>query len=55
MYIGKWRDLSPARQIAVSVLSIVQIGLLIAALFDLRRRAPAEINGSRRLWTRSPS
>jgi hypothetical protein len=32
-------------------LGIAQIGLFIAALWDIRRRPEDAINGSKRLWT----
>ena len=46
-----WHELSGAQQAGIVVLTIVQVGLLSAALLDLRRRAPDEINGSKRMWT----
>ena len=45
-----WSDLGPLQQVAVITLSLVQIGLLIAALWDIHRRADEEINGSKALW-----
>lgn len=46
----RWSELGPFQQIAVISLSLVQVGLLIAALWDIRRRADEEINGSKALW-----
>jgi hypothetical protein len=46
----RWSELGPLQQIAVITLSLVQIGLLLAALWDIRRRADAQINGSKALW-----
>ncbi len=45
-----WHELSGAQKAGIVVM-IVQLGLLSAALLDLRRRAPDEINGSKRMWT----
>ena len=47
----KWEDLSAPQKSAVAILGIVQVILLIAALADLRKRSPEEINGDKRLWT----
>ncbi len=47
----KWADLSPFQRGAVVVISFVQVALLIAALVDISRRSPEEINGDKRLWT----
>jgi hypothetical protein len=46
----RWRDLEPAERAAILVGGVVQIALQAAALLDLRRRADAELNGSRRVW-----
>ena len=47
----KWEDLSPPQQGAVVLLGIVQVTLLIAALLDIRKRSPEQINGDKRIWT----
>ncbi len=47
----KWNELTTTQQISIIVMAIVQVGLLLAALIDIRRRTPDEINGSKRLWT----
>ena len=46
----RWSELGPLQQIAVITLGLIQIGLLVAALWDIRQRADEEINGSRGLW-----
>lgn len=51
MYTKKWSEMNRAQKIAISIMGSIQIGLLLAALLDIRRRAPVEINGSKRLWT----
>lgn len=47
----RWQDLSDIQKIASILLSFIQVGLLVAALWDIRRRPAAEINGSKLLWT----
>jgi hypothetical protein len=47
----QWCDLTNAQKVGIIVITIVQLGLLSAAMLDLRRRAPDEINGSKRMWT----
>lgn len=46
----RWQDLSDTQRIAIVLLSILQIALLIAALWDIRRRPVEQINGSKRFW-----
>jgi hypothetical protein len=46
-----WNELSPIQRKRVVVLGIAQFALTAAALADLRRRDPAQLRGSRRLWT----
>jgi hypothetical protein len=46
----RWRDLSTGQRTAVVVAGVAQIGLQIAALADLRRRNPTEVNGPRAAW-----
>jgi hypothetical protein len=46
----RWRDLSPRARAALIVGAAVQFALLGAALTDLRRRSPEEVNGPRKLW-----
>ena len=45
-----WSELGRAEQSALVVLSTVQIGLQVAALWDLHRRSAPDVRGSRRLW-----
>jgi hypothetical protein len=45
-----WADLPPVAKGATSVAAVLQIALLVAALRDLRRRDPAEVNGPRWAW-----
>ncbi|NLF03123.1 MAG: hypothetical protein GX601_19340 [Anaerolineales bacterium] len=46
----RWEDLSATERICMGVAAGVQFALLGAALADIHRRSPAEINGSKRLW-----
>ena len=46
----RWRDLSTSGRLAIVAGAAVQFALLGAALADLRRRRPEEINGPKRLW-----
>jgi hypothetical protein len=47
----RWSDLSERQQGAIVAAGAVQVGLLAAALYDIRRRPAREINGSKSLWT----
>jgi len=46
-----WSKLSPLQRIGTAFATLIQFGLLLAALADLRRRPAAQIRGSKRLWT----
>ena len=46
----QWRDLSAPQQAAVVLGGALQFGLLGAALADLSRRRPDQVNGSKALW-----
>ena len=46
----RWGDLPPGRRAAIVVAATVQLGLLTAALRDLRRRPARKINGDKRVW-----
>lgn len=45
-----WRDLPSRSRAAIVAGAAVQFALLAAALADLRRRRPEELNGPRKLW-----
>jgi hypothetical protein len=47
----RWRDLTPSQKVIGVITSVVQVGLLVAALWDIRHRAPEELRGSKKLWT----
>jgi hypothetical protein len=46
----RWSELSPTAKAGAVAGTAVQLGLLAAALADLRRRDPAELNGPRWAW-----
>ena len=46
-----WRELSPLQKAVLLVAGIVEVLLLLAALFDLRRRPAEQIRGNKRIWT----
>lgn len=47
----KWSELTPVQRATIAVVGFVQILLLAAALFDLRRRPAEQIKGNKKLWT----
>ena len=47
----RWSDLSTGQRRAIIGAGTAQIGLLVAALTDIRRRPARQIRGSKRLWT----
>jgi len=47
----RWQDLTVVEKIGVTLMGIVQLLLLAAALWDIRRQPVAEIKGSKRWWT----
>jgi hypothetical protein len=47
----RWGDLRRGERAGVLAAGGVQLGLLAAALADLRRRSADEIRGDKRLWT----
>jgi hypothetical protein len=46
----RWSDLSAEQRAAVAAAAAVQMGLLAAALTDLRRRPSDQVNGSKAMW-----
>ncbi len=49
--IPQWSDLSATQKNGLRLGALVQIGLLIAALIDIRRRPADQIRGNKLLWT----
>lgn len=48
---NQWNDLAPQKQLTISLVGLVQVALLGAALVDIRRRPAEQIKGSKKLWT----
>jgi hypothetical protein len=46
----RWGELSQRQRGAIVVGGVVQLILLVAALVDLRRRPPDQVNGPKPLW-----
>jgi hypothetical protein len=46
----RWSDLSTGQRAAAVGASVIQLGLLVAALTDLRRRPSAQVKGSKKIW-----
>lgn len=47
----RWSELSDRQKRGIILSSTVQIGLLLAALVDIRRRPAEEIRGNKWVWT----
>jgi hypothetical protein len=46
----RWGELSSGQRTGVAVLSILQLALLAATLWDVAHRKPEEVRGDRRMW-----
>jgi len=46
----RWDELSDGQKAGLLVLAAMQIGLLVAALWDLAHRTADEVRGDRRMW-----
>lgn len=46
----RWSDLSDRQRSAIGVAGVVQVSLLVRALWDLWHRPANQINGSKLLW-----
>lgn len=46
----RWAELSPAAQSGISILTIAQVALAVAAWADLARRPAEEVHGRKSLW-----
>jgi hypothetical protein len=46
----RWKEMPPARRAASIITVPIQIGLLVAALIDLRRRPAAQVRGKKWFW-----
>ncbi len=46
----RWSDLTDRQRFAFGFLGAVELILLVAALWDIRRRPAAQIRGNKRMW-----
>ena len=46
----RWRELSPGQKRVAVGAGVVELGLKVAALADLRRRPAEEVRGPKALW-----
>ena len=46
----RWSDLTSGQQVAITVLAVLDIGLLGAVLWDLAHRKADEVRGPRAMW-----
>jgi hypothetical protein len=46
-----WQELTEAQQVGIIILTVVQIALLVGALWDIYQRPPEKINGHKAWWT----
>ena len=46
----KWHDMSSTQRVGVIITGILQVILLVAALWDLRRRPAEMVRGAKGLW-----
>ena len=46
-----WRDRTSGQRLRIILQAGIQLGLLVAALYDLRKRPADQIRGPKRIWT----
>lgn len=46
----RWGELSTFTRLRFIVLGTIQVSLMLAALWDIHRRAPEELNGNKKMW-----
>jgi Phospholipase_D-nuclease N-terminal len=46
----RWADFSSSQKVALIVAATLQVGLLVAALWDLAHRSADQVRGDRRMW-----
>lgn len=46
----RWQDLSPVQRGGLSVMMMIQLGLLAFALIDLARRPSSQVRGRKIAW-----
>ena len=47
----RWQDLTQKQRIAIVIMSVFQVGLLVAALVDIHQHSDQELTASKRAWT----
>lgn len=47
----RWEDLTVQQRTAISIMGTLQVTLLVAALLDMWRRPPEQIQGNRVAWS----
>jgi hypothetical protein len=50
MHRKRWADLSGPQKAGIIIGGTLQIGLLVAGLWDVAHRKPEELRGNRRFW-----
>jgi hypothetical protein len=50
MHKKRWGDLSGLQKTGIIIGGTLQIGLLVAGLWDVAHRKPEELRGNRRFW-----
>jgi hypothetical protein len=45
-----WRDRTSKQRLRIILQAGIQLGLLVAALYDLRKRPADQIKGPKRIW-----
>jgi len=46
-----WRERTSGQRLRIILQAGIQLGLLVAALYDLRKRPADQIRGPKRIWT----
>jgi hypothetical protein len=47
----KWSELSPRNRKLITVMGVVEVVLLAAALFDIKRRPAEQVRGPKWMWS----
>lgn len=47
----KWSELAPLQKIVIILMGFLQFTLLGLAIFDLSKRTPEQLNGSKPMWS----
>lgn len=46
----QWKDLATATKIRMMIMGVIQVALLVAALWDIRQRPAEGIKGDKKVW-----